>query len=276
MREFFNFFFRCRFFILFILLESTVAFFSFSNFEIKKYFYTGSSNLIIGNIYSYIHKLSSYFLLDIENKRLINENKKLRNENLSHKIKKISQDFKGENIEYLQQYIFTPVKIVNNTISERENYITINKGSIDGIKADMGIIFPNGIAGIVTKTSPHFSVAISLLNPKIKVNARLKKNKYFGTITWDGVDYKYLILYDIPKYSIIRKGDIVETDGKSGTFPEGIAIGEVYSYQFNQEHANYIIKVKLLENFSTIESAYVVKNLFKKEWEELQLYQVDK
>lgn len=275
MREFFRFFFKWRFFVLFILLESTASFFSFSNSKIKKYFYTGSSNSIIGNIYSSIHKLRSYFLLEIENKRLINENKKFRNENLSYKIKKISQDFKEENVEYLQQYIFTTVKIVNNTISEQENYITVNKGSIDGIKPDMGIILSNGIAGIIIKTSPHFSVALSLLNPKIKVNARLKKNKYFGTITWDGIDYKYVILYDIPKYSIIRKGDIVETDGKSGTFPEGIPIGEVHSYQFDEEHANYIVKVKLLEDFSTIESAYVVKNLFKKEWEKLQLYKVE-
>ncbi|WP_185871657.1 rod shape-determining protein MreC [Blattabacterium cuenoti] len=270
MREFFNFFLKWRFFIFFFLLESSAIFLSFSNSRFHQKIHTGSSNLIIGKIYETIYKLRSYFLLEIENKKLLNENKRLHENQIFSKLRKIPKDFKKEDINYLQQYTFTPVQIINNSIHEQENYITINKGSVDGIKSDMGIILSNGIAGIIIKTSPHFSVAISLLNPKIKVNARLKKNKYFGTLSWDGIDHKYVILYDIPRYSIISKGDIIETDGKSATFPEGIPIGHVHSYKFDEEHANYIIKVKLMANFSTIENAYVVKNLFKKEWNDVQ------
>ncbi|WP_185873855.1 rod shape-determining protein MreC [Blattabacterium cuenoti] len=276
MRNFFYFFFKWRFFILFFLLESFAIFLSFSNNNLQKYIYTGSSNWLIGNIYQNIYQFRHYFLLDIENKKLIYENKKLLSENRHSKLIKSTKDFQEENINYLQQYIFTPVKIINNSIHQRENYITINKGSLDGIKTDMGLILSDGIAGIITKTSPHFSIAISLLNPKIKVNARLKKNKYFGTVSWDGLDPEYVILYDISRHSIFYKGDLVETDGKSATFPEGILIGKVFSYKWDEEHANYIIKVKLFTNFSTIENAYVVKNLFKKEWDHIQLYKVER
>ncbi|WP_185849235.1 rod shape-determining protein MreC [Blattabacterium cuenoti] len=275
MREFINFFLKWRFIIFFFLLEFSAIFLSFSNSKFHQYIYAGSSNFIIGKIYETIYKLRSYFLLEIENQKLLNENRKLRDAQISYKIRKISKDFKEEDINYLQQYTFTPVQIINNSIHEQDNYITINKGNIDGIKPDMGIILSNGIAGIIIKTSPHFSIAISLLNPKIKVNARLKKNKCFGTLSWDGVDHEYVILYDIPRHSTIHKGDIVETDGKSATFPEGIPIGKVHSYKFDEEHANYIIKVKLMANFSTIENAYVVKNFFKKEWNDLQLYKVE-
>ncbi|WP_185860730.1 rod shape-determining protein MreC [Blattabacterium cuenoti] len=276
MREFFNFFLKWRFFIFFFLLEFSAIFLSFSNSKFHQNIYAGSSNFIIGKIYETIYKLRNYFLLEIENQKLLNENKKLHNAQIYSKIRKISKDLKKEDINYLQQYIFTPVQIINNSIHEQENYITINKGNIDGIKPDMGIILSNGIAGIIIKTSPHFSIAISLLNQKIKVNARLKKNKYFGTLSWDGSDHEYVVLYDIPRHSTIHKGDIVETDGKSATFPEGIFIGRVHSYKFDEEHANYIIKVKLMANFSTIENAYVVKNLFKKEWNDVQLYKVEK
>ncbi|BAR91776.1 rod shape-determining protein MreC [Blattabacterium cuenoti BPAY] len=275
MREFFNFFLKWRFFIFFFLLESAAIFISFSNSKFQQYIYDGSSNFMIGKIYETIHKLRNYFLLEIENKKLLNENKRLHDAQIFSKIRKISKDFKKEDINYLQQYTFTPVQIINNSIHEQENYITINKGSVDGIKPDMGIILYNGIAGIIIKTSPHFSIAISLLNQKIKVNARLKKNKYFGTLSWDGVDYEYVGLYDIPRHSTIHKGDIVETDGKSATFPEGIPIGRVHSYKLDEEHANYIIKVKLMANFSSIENAYVVKNLLKEEWNDVQLYKVE-
>ncbi|WP_113738046.1 rod shape-determining protein MreC [Blattabacterium clevelandi] len=270
-----DFFLKWRFFILFILLESTALFLSFSKNNFHKNIDTGSSNFIIGNIYESIYRLRHYFFLDIENEKLINENVKLRHFLISSKIKKITKDFKKKNIDYLQQYIYTPVKIINNSIYEQENYITINKGSLDGIKTDMGIILSYGIAGIIIKTSPHFSIAISLLNPKIKVNARLRKNKYFGTVSWDGVDHEYIVLYDIPRHSIFYKGEIVETDGKSSTFPEGIPIGRVTCYKFDEKYANYVIKVKLFENFSTLENAYVVKNLFKKEWNNIQLYKVE-
>ncbi|WP_341663629.1 rod shape-determining protein MreC [Blattabacterium cuenoti] len=275
MREFFNFFLKWRFFIFFFLLESAAIFLSFSNSKFHQYIYEGSSNFMIGKIYETIHQFRNYFLLEIENKKLLNENKRLHDAQIFSKIRKISKDFKKEDINYLQQYTFTPVQIINNSIHEQENYITINKGNIDGIKPDMGIILYNGIAGIIIKTSPHFSIAISLLNQKIKVNARLKKNKYFGTLSWDGLNYEYVVLYDIPRHSTIHKGDIVETDGKSATFPEGIPIGRVYSYKLDEEHANYIIKVKLMANFSTIENAYVVKNLLKEEWNDVQLYKVE-
>ncbi|BBA16959.1 rod shape-determining protein MreC [Blattabacterium cuenoti] len=276
MREFFNFFLKWRFFIFFFLLEYAAIFISFSNSKIHQYIYADSSNFIIGKIYESIYKVRNYFLLEIENKKLLNENKSLHEACVFSKIRKISKDLKKKDIIYLQQYTFTPVQIINNSIHKQENYITINKGSIDGIKPDMGIILYNGIAGIIIKTSPHFSIAISLLNPKIKVNARLKKNKYFGTLSWDGIDHEYVVLYDIPRHSIISKGDIVETDGKSATFPEGIPIGKVHSYKFDEEHANYIIKVKLMVNFSAIENAYIVKNLFKEEWNDVQLYKVEK
>ncbi|WP_185856066.1 rod shape-determining protein MreC [Blattabacterium cuenoti] len=275
MREFFNFFLRFRFFIFFFLLEFLALFLSFSKTDFHQYIYAGSSNFFVGKVYEKIHRFQTYFLLEIENERLVKENIRLRHSHISSKIRKTTKDFKKNNLVYLQEYVFTPVKIINNSIHEQENYLTINKGSLDGIKTDMGIILSNGIAGIIIKTSPHFSVAISLLNPKIKVNARLKKNKYFGTVSWDGVDHEHVILYDIPKHSSIYKGDIVETDGKSATFPEGIPIGKVTCYRFDEEQSNYVIKVKLLENFSSIENAYVVKNLFKKEWDTLQLYKVE-
>ncbi len=255
-----NSIFDFKFLFFFLLLELIAIVFSFSNFN-----YISSSSFITGNVYNIIYNLKNYYLLEEKNKKLLYENSKLHNDIISSKIITIPKDFKKEDVKYFQKYIYTPVKIINNSINKQENYITFNKGSIDGIQKDMGVILPNGIGGVIIKTTPHFSTAISLLNLKLKINARLQKNKYFGTLSWDGKDFKFIILNDIPKYCPINIGDIIETDGKSSIFPEGIKIGEIVSYKLDAEHSNYIIKVKLIANFYTIEYAYVVKNLLKKE-----------
>ncbi|WP_185865033.1 rod shape-determining protein MreC [Blattabacterium cuenoti] len=260
-----NIFFKYKFIILFFILEFIAIYFTFSNQK----FVCDGSNFLFGKIYETIYELKKYFLLETENKQLLEENKRLHRESIFSKITKISNDYTKVNEEYLQQYTYTPVQIINNNIHKQENYMIINKGELDGVKVDMGLILPNGIAGIIVKTTPNFSTAISLLNLKIKLNVRLKRDKNFGTLTWDGNDYKYLILYDIPKYSSIKIGDIVETDGKSSTFPEGIPIGRVYSYKLDDGKANFIVKVKIFSDFSTIRNAYLVKNLLKKEWDDL-------
>ncbi|WP_185873312.1 rod shape-determining protein MreC [Blattabacterium cuenoti] len=266
MRDLFCFILKWRFLILFFLLESISIFFSFSNFNSDSKLICNGSNFIVGNIYKTIYELQNYFFLKKENENLLNENSRLHNESVFSKIIKTPDNFIKRNIEYLQEYTFTPVKIIGNSIHKQENYMIINKGSLDGIKADMGLILSNGIAGIIIKTTPHFSTAISLLNLRVKINARIKKNKNFGTIIWNGISYRYVILHDIPKYCNINIGDIIETDGKSETFPEGIPIGIIKSYKLDNEHASFIIKVRLFSDFSNIGNAYVVTNIFKKEF----------
>lgn len=233
--------------------------------ELFLLFFFSSKWYLHSNIYkSYVKKTHSQLFLSLkeENKKLLEEISKLRNKVFSYKKKKY---YENEDIFYLQKYKYIPVKIIYNSIKKKENYFIINKGKKDGICENMGIILPNGVAGIIIKTSPNFGLAISLLNVNIKINARIKRNKYFGSISWKGKNPKIVSLTEIPRYVSIKKGDIIETGGKSLLFPEGIPIGIVKKFKFNQKNGNSNIIIKLFENFSKLENAYVVKNILKKE-----------
>lgn len=267
MHYFFNIFFKFRFFIFFILLELLIVILFFSNSRIYEDIISFEKN----KIHELIHVINNHILLKKENEKLLNENKRLHNESIYSNLNRFKNDDLEEKnrTKYLQRYTFIPANIINNSINRHENYIIINKGSLNGIKEDMGVVLPNGIAGIVVKTTPHFSNVISILNSKIKINARLKKNKCFGSLGWDGVNYRYVILYDISKHCNVNKGDIIETDGKSSTFPEGIPIGKVVSFSLDENKSSYVLKIKLFSDFSSIDNAYVVKNLFEKEWNEI-------
>src|SRR5690606_41051048 len=108
-----------------------------------------------------------------------------------------------------------PVEVINNSIVKSHNMITLNKGSRHGIEKGMGVISGNGVIGYVYKTSPNYSRVMSTLNQSTRINARIKHNEYFGTLTWNGKDPRFAQLNEIPKYIEINKGDTIETDGKS-------------------------------------------------------------
>lgn len=270
MREVFDFFLKRLFFLCFIFLQAFAFFLLFAKNDFHRSIYNGSSLFIVGKIYQIRSEIKDYFFLKQVNERLAQENASLKNALEISKSALKTPDQEIEDPVYEQKYTYIPARIIGNSLHEKKNFITLDKGSLEGIEPDMGILLPNGIGGVIINVSKHFSVARSLLNPQIKINARLKRNKYFGILSWQDRDYRIALLEDIPKYVSILKGDIVETDGKSGIFPEGIYLGKVKDYRVDAESGNYKIRVELATDFAALDRAYVIKNLFKKEMEGLK------
>src|SRR5690606_12875335 len=75
----------------------------------------------------------------------------------------------------INQMKFYPAKVINNSTSRFANYLTLNKGILDGVKPGMGVISNMGIVGRVKNCSDHFSTVISLLHEKFNVSAKIKK-----------------------------------------------------------------------------------------------------
>lgn len=269
-----NFFIRYHFLFFFLSLESLALFFIFSKSPLHNLIYKGSANFFIGSVYKMQTEIENFFSLKEINERLILENASLREKIKNFEFAKPSEKkLKISNLKHLQPYTYKPAKVINNSTHLKNNFITLDKGEIDGIKPQMGVVFSNGIGGIIVRTSPHFSTAISLLNTQIRVNVRVKENNYFGFLSWDGKDPRYMILSEIQRhaYAKILEGYLVETDSKSAIFPEGISIGTVQGRFFNQESNNYSIRVRLNFDMDTIKEAYIVENLFKKERKAIEI-----
>ena len=230
-----------------------------------------ASTSFTGYVDDKIAKVTNFIHLPQTNKELMDENASLR-ERLVHlgiKDAKTKKFYKTDTLGYQQTYSFVPAEIVNNSIIKTQNLLTIDRGTNDGIEKGDGIITNNGVIGIVTYASKNYSRAISLLNKDININARIKGNQYFGTVKWDGKDPRYVQLLEIPKYISVKKGDIIETDGKSPVFPEGIIIGTVVSKGID-ETGELKIQVKLKQDFGNLAQAYVVTNLNKVEIQQVE------
>ena len=186
-----------------------------------------SSNQVVANVYTAAANTSDYFSLKQENDKLARENSVLRNFLKSNYSILPLKEFEKNDTLYKQQYSFMSAKIVNSSVNKRRNFLTLNVGSDQGIRQDMAVMSSEGIVGIVTNVSANFSSVMSILHKDVRVNCQLKKDGSYGPLIWDGKDYKYCLLTDIPTHAKIKAGDTVVTSELSGIFPEGIMVGTV-------------------------------------------------
>jgi rod shape-determining protein MreC len=198
MRNLLKLLYAFHFLILFILLEVISVFFIIKGSSFHRAKFIAASRSITGNIYSKVNKINTYLSLKEANEMLVIENTILRNKLAKyHKVINENRDTLTDTI-YYQRYTYQYAKVVNNSVNKRYNYITVNKGSKQGIKPDMGVISESGIVGFVKGVSENFSTIVSILNFDFKGSAKIKKNNYFGPLEWSGKNTYTAVLNEIP------------------------------------------------------------------------------
>jgi len=168
------------------------------------------------------------------------------------------------------KYHFIPARISNKSINMRNNRITLNKGRNGGISPGMGVISTKGIIGVVDKCNNHFSSVMPVFNTQMQVSAKIKTKNYFGDLTWEPYDERFLLLKHIPKHAIVSIGDTVITSGYSTIFPPDIFIGIISEISLPPGSNYYEMNVKLNNVVSNLEYVYVVGNKLKKEQKEIE------
>lgn len=126
------------------------------------------------------------------------------------------------------------------------------------------------VVGLVTNVSDNYSTAISVLNSKWKLSAKIKSNDYFGSLSWNGRDYRTVQLNEIPYHVMVNKGDTVVTTGFSSGFPEGIMIGTIADYSIGSGSNFYKIEVTLAADFRSLVEVAAVENKHRSEIKQLE------
>ena len=213
MRNLLNFLIKYNSWILFLLLEVAcfILLFRFNNYQGSVFF--TSANRFAGRVYEWAGGIHSYFYLRTANEKLLDRNLFLERkvEWLTEALAGLQQDSAQVNVRdsALSDVRIIKARVVNNTLNRLDNYITLDKGSADGVKNDMGVVGIEGVAGIVYLVSPHYSLAISVLNRKSSINCKVQGTDYFGYLKWDGGDSRYAYVRDLPRYAEIAVGDTV-------------------------------------------------------------------
>ena len=255
MQQIINFFIRNKNFIVFLLLFSISIFLTIQSHSYHKSKFINSANFLTGGIYESVNNIGQYFDLKKENKILLEENNKLKSLLFnSDGDVQIDSSISGN-------YITIPAQVSKNSYASTNNYLTLNKGTKDSVREDLGVITSKGIVGIIDNTSKNYSRVLSILNTNSRINAQLKKTNHFGTLIWNTSSPELVQLIDIPKQAPIVAGDTIMTGGRSTIFPKGILIGEVVDFSLDETENYYTVEVKLFNDMTNVGHVHIIKNL---------------
>ncbi len=230
-----------------------------------------SANYIIGNIYDFMWNYVGYFHLREENAMLMQQLTNIKANSNDFVVVDTARfhdvtDTAGRRLEYRTM----TASVIKNSTSRRNNFITLDVGSDNGVKPDMGVMSAAGAVGVVVAVSKHYSLAISLLNNKTGISAKLKTSNFYGSMIWSGDDYRFATLNEIPNHVELHKGDTVVTSGYSAIFPQGIPVATIEDFARNSDDNFYSIKVKLLTDFKCLTNVFIIENINQEERKTLE------
>lgn len=260
-------------FFLFIIFEvsALLIYIKYNSFQNASF--VNSSNQVTGGLYARISEFKSYLSLKDNNDSLARENARLRNLLKSSLYADTLNKHKVSDTVYKQQYEYIVARVINNSTNRANNYLTINKGSKQGITKGIGVICNSGLVGKVVFVSDHFSVIQSLLHKDSQFSAMLATNKEIGYIQWgDEFNPHKGLLRDVSNNAVPKVGEKVVTSGYS-LFPVGIPIGTISSLKTKGGGVSLNMDVALAVDFTKLQYVYVIVNKFAAEQTGLEAQQ---
>ena len=296
MRNLFTFLFRYRGALVFGLLEVLSLILLVRNSGYHGSAFYNSSNAYVGQVLDMRTRIYDYFRLVQVNQTLMAENAGLRQQLYradttgreaavlpvspdSLTQARLRQTGRPDSLLLgLQQipahepaYPLIPARVINNSLRNVDNYLTLNVGTVDGVKPGMGVLAAAGVVGRIKVTSEHYATVTSVLHSKTSISAKILRDGTFGSIKWPGDDATHVLLDYIPRQNRLVRGDTIVTSGYNAIFPEGIRIGTVESFVKEPDKNFWTVRVRLAVDFTKLTYVYVITSRPKMERDTLEL-----
>jgi rod shape-determining protein MreC len=268
MQQIINFIIKNSNRLLFLLLLIISLFLVIQTHSYHRSQLVNSTNLASGIIYEKQAEVNEYFSLKQQNDQLANENALLKR--ILFNRKDSTSTLIKDSLKAYDKIRVLQTKVINNTYNTSENYLTINSGTLKGVKPDMGVVSSQGIVGMIEKTSNNYATIQSVLNLKSKINVKIKKTNHFGSLIWDGKNAGYVQLIEIPRLATVKKGDTVVTGGVSTIFPENIPVGIIDKIYTDTQTNFFTLNIRLFNDMTNLNHVYVIINKDSQEIKKLE------
>jgi rod shape-determining protein MreC len=261
MRNLWIFISRYNAFFFFIIFFTIGIVLTLKNNAYQRSITLNSTNSVVGSAYERLNVIKRYLNLGQVNDSLAKENAALKTALVAiNNIDSTKTSLVKDSINNVQYTLFA-AKVIKNSITLRNNIITINKGSLDGVVKDMAVISPQkGVIGFVQDVTDHLATIRTVLNKNTLISVKLKKNNAFGSLVWgdDNFDYRKAYVKEIPNHYKVNVGDTIITSG-SGGFPSGIEVGRVSKTGITGD-SFLMLEINLFNDFATLQYVYLIKD----------------
>jgi len=133
--------------------------------------------------------------------------------------------------------------------------ITIDKGTGEGLRADMAVIAPAGVVGRVIQPSGRAAKVQLLIDRNAAAGALIERTRAQGVVVGTGADE--LRMDYVAGTADVKAGDTVVTSGIDGIYPKGFVIGQIQSV--NRGGGQYTaIVIRPAVDFTSLEAVLIV------------------
>lgn len=260
MQTLFLLIYRYRAFLIFVLLEAISTWLITSSNSYQGALFFNSANAFTGSVNQISADVSGYFSLTDVNADLAAENAFLRRELARTSLQYQRNRASDSTVLDSNQYVFIPAEVINKSTNRLLNFVTIDKGSRDGVKPDMGLMGQTGIVGKIKDVSEHYATAYSLIHTNLLTSVYHKASGTFASVQWDGTNPLRTKLLFLPRHVEINIGDSILTSGFNAVFPPDLMVGTVSAVNLAENAAFYDAVVELATDFGSLKHVYFIKN----------------
>lgn len=272
--SFFKFKFSDFLFIVLVIISSVMLTFSSGKFVInfKKIGFS-----VVSSIEKAFHYVSDGVLNTVNSVGELRKLKKEYNE-LVIKLENYEQmqrsnaDIRKENERLREQLDFSisldekniPAQIISRDLDNAYAYLTVDKGSVNGIKKNMPVVaYQNGNKGLVGKVvsvGTFTSQIMPIYNLNNMVSARIQQTRDLGLVSGMGSQDNPLKMQYIRKRILdsLHYGDIVVTSGENNNYMKDIPIGTISKISSQAYSSTLDIELTPMIDFNRLENVIIV------------------
>lgn len=248
--------------LLFIVLETVAVHYYANSSSYTEARLLAASNRLVGGVYGSISGVGEYFGLRKRNRVLSDEVARLQNELTRYRENEAYRQLDSLAEEIETKYTYMTARVIRSTVSRQHNFLTLNRGLLDGVEADMAVLTPDGaMLGYVVSCSERYAVCISILNTGFNASGKLAGDGHSGSIYWNGSNAHRIQMRELSKYAPVEVGDTVVSTGFSHFFPEGVCIGYVEAIEEDEPTSSLNLTLRLAADMSRLKDVLLVKNI---------------
>ena len=205
----------------------------------------------------FVSVFADYDELEKENEELRATVESLENALADNEVLKEENEWLKEYLDLYNKnpsFVLADADIISHEAGNHSTVLTLSKGTVHGIKANMPVITSAGVLGHVSEVGLDWCKVVSLTESISKASVYTDRTGVMGTVEGSPelrMEGKCLMSYDPD--ADIKIGDRVYTSGVGSIYPGGLLIGKIVSIEADEATRKLMAVVEPAVDFSQTE-----------------------